>query len=188
MHQVSLPASDQTGMRVLVELPIVRQHAADEVVDALRLDDRQQRMLGAEGVPQRERAVVLEAFGRVDLVIEAAVAAVGVVEQRRAPCRSDRAPCRKSRERPGSLVWISILPSTSLQLFRRGGDRAVEIHARESRRPDSSGRLPRSTAEMPIFTRTGSPASLKSKCADEPLRLWLLSRRRRAACRSPRKP
>ena len=47
---------------------------ADEVVDALRLDDRQQRMLGAEGVPQRERAVVLEALRLVNLVVEPEVA------------------------------------------------------------------------------------------------------------------
>ncbi len=59
---------------VLVELAIVGQHGADEIVDALRLDDRQQRMLGAEGVPQREGAVVLEALRLVGLVVEAHVA------------------------------------------------------------------------------------------------------------------
>ena len=52
----------------------------DHVGDALRRDESQQRVLRAEGVPQREGGVVLER-ARVVLLVAATVGAVHVVEQ-----------------------------------------------------------------------------------------------------------
>ena len=105
------------------------QHAVDDVVDPLRLDDRQQRVLGAEGVPQRHGRVVLESLRGVRLVIQPAIAAVGVVIQRR---RQAGVIQGRIKRLPGGridAVSTSIFPSTSCPTLPRRGGHAVEIPA-----------------------------------------------------------
>ena len=114
------------GQGVLVELAIVGQHRADEVVDALRLDDRQQRMLGAEGIPQREGAIVLKTFRLVGLVVEPEVAAVGVVEQRRRDARVVQ--IRVESLSRGGIARLDLdFAENVAPSLRRGGHGSVEI-------------------------------------------------------------
>ena len=114
---------------MLVELLVMRQHAAEEIVDPLRLDDRQQRMLRAERVPQRERAVVLESFVRMNLAIQSAIAAVGVVEQdRREAGMIERGIERAANGRIGRLDLH--LAEHVVPLLGRSLARGLEIHRR----------------------------------------------------------
>jgi hypothetical protein len=60
---------------------VVREEGVDEVARAAAVDDGVERVRGAEGVPQREDRVVLEALGAVRLLVEAAELPVHVHEQ-----------------------------------------------------------------------------------------------------------
>ncbi len=57
------------------------EHRGDHVVDPVGLDQGQQRMLGAEGVPERELGVVVESFDLVDLGVGAADLAIDVAQE-----------------------------------------------------------------------------------------------------------
>ena len=68
----------------LAAVAVVVEHREDEVVAALRLDDVEQRMQGAVGVPDREDGVLVASFGLLDgvavgvAVLHCQIASVGV--------------------------------------------------------------------------------------------------------------
>ena len=81
-HAVGFPAGELPDGEFAV-LFVNRNHGADEVHAAFRLDFEEQGMLAAEGVPGAEHGVALPAFRRVDFAVHTPVAAVGVGVERR---------------------------------------------------------------------------------------------------------
>src|SRR5882762_10040144 len=73
------PGRQQMAFRFLAK----GQQTLHKIIYPGGLDEGQERMLGAERVPERKCAVILEFRRSMNLVVLAAISAVGVVVERR---------------------------------------------------------------------------------------------------------
>ena len=80
MHQFSPPVERPYGQHVLNALVVVCEHRVGYVGLHVGLHEVEQRMKRTVCVPERQGGEVGEAFGLVDALVEAAIVAVGVLE------------------------------------------------------------------------------------------------------------
>ena len=73
-HAPGLVALQRPDRQQMIDaLVVMGQHRVDHVGVALGLNQGEQRMLGAIGVPERKDRVVGEALGAMDVLVEAAI-------------------------------------------------------------------------------------------------------------------
>ncbi len=120
--------------------PRMFQHRADEVVDALRRENRVERMRGAERVPERQGRIVVPASSLRHLSVRSAIGTVHIryvgrlqeeMVERRVPVR---AHVRRAADELGA-------PQHLVPCLRGGGARAIEIPAAYLRREVAGRRI-----------------------------------------------
>ena len=140
--RVAVPAGEVRQEAALVRLGEERAH---EVGHALRLEEHEQRVLGAEGVPEREVVVVVEADGPLEgaAAPEARVRAVRVAEEPRLQEGVVERPCRRPAARRSSRPARGPARGRLPRPTRPG--RGPRRSRRCRSRPRGSARRPRAT-------------------------------------------